>query len=190
MRQFEEIKNILGESLNYYLIAVDMDSNFMYLNKRYHMVFEPIHGDLVGKHYAATVHPEDQQTCKIVSQMAFRYPGKLFPATLRKYDGRGSYMVTRWEYQAIFNDLMEPLGIFCIGHDITQLTELSNELENVRYIQSHVIRKPIANLIGLSRLLESMEANADLKDVARMICESATELDEVVRTTIQGKEIN
>lgn len=181
MRQFEEIKDVLGESLNYYLIAVDMNSNYMYINKRYNLVFEPIHGDLFGQHYSVSVHPDDQQTCKIVSQMAFKYPGKLFPATLRKHDGRGKYMMTRWEYQAIFDSNMVPQGIFCIGHDITELMELSTELESLRFTQSHIIRKPIANLIGLGKLLESMETNNDVKDVARMIQECTNELDHVIR---------
>ncbi|RZK71017.1 MAG: hypothetical protein EOO85_20430, partial [Pedobacter sp.] len=74
MQQFDEIKALLDDSGTYYLIAVDMNSNYSYVNRRYSDIFEPIHGNIVGTHYSVTIHPDDQQTCKIVSQMAFTYP--------------------------------------------------------------------------------------------------------------------
>ncbi|RAJ24622.1 hypothetical protein [Pedobacter cryoconitis] len=100
-QQFEAVKDLLGNSGTYYLIAVNMSSNYTYVNKRYADIFKPIHGDLVGRHYAVTMHPDDQQTCQVVSQMAFSYPDSVFPATLRKYDGHGGFIITRWEYKAM-----------------------------------------------------------------------------------------
>jgi PAS domain S-box-containing protein len=177
MVQFEEVKKLFGESVSYYLIAVDMDSNYSYANKRYNLIFEPIHGDLIGQHYSVTMHQEDQQTCKIVSQMAFQFPDKMFPATIRKHDGAGGYMVTRWEYKAMFDGEGKAAGVFCIGHDITEMVEIATELENTKYLHSHALRRPVANLVGLSKLLMEMELNSDAKDLARMIIQSAVDLD-------------
>ena len=134
------------------------------------------------------MHQDDQQTCKIVSQMAFQFPDKLFPATIRKHDGRGGYMVTRWEYKAMFDSDGKPAGIFCIGHDVTELIEVSNELENTKYLNSHSLRKPVANLIGLSKLLLETDLISDIKDIARMINQSASELDEEVIKAIENHE--
>ncbi|MES2828830.1 MAG: PAS domain-containing protein [Bacteroidota bacterium] len=181
MQLFEEIKTLLGESTTYYLIAVDMDSNYSYLNRRYAQIFAPIHGDLVNKHYAITMHPDDQHTCKIVSQMAFSYPESSFPATLRKHDGKGGYIVTRWEYKAMFDDSGLPNGIFCIGHDITELIQVSNELDNLKSSHSHQVRKHVANMMALGKLIGQAESLNDAQDAARMIEESATELDAVIR---------
>lgn len=181
MKQFDEIKSLLGESGTYYLIAVDMNSNYSYLNKRYADIFEPIHGNLVGKHYAVTMHPDDQQTCKIVSQMAFMHPESIFPATLRKHDGSGGYIVTRWEYKAMIDSQGAPLGIFCIGHDITELLKISGELQKAKEDNSHTVRLHVANILGLSKIIQEATDHADMRNAAKMIVQSSSDLDAVIR---------
>lgn len=185
MKQFDEVKSLLGNSNTYYLIAVDMDSNYSYLNKRYSDHFEPIHGDLVGKNYAITMHQDDQHTCKIVAQMAFMYPGSLFPATLRKHDGRGGFVVTRWEYKAMFNQNGDPAGIFCIGHDITELTKVTGELQRAKEDHSHSVRLHVANILGLAKIIKEARDSEDMRDAAKMILQSSSDLDEIIRELYQ-----
>lgn len=182
MKQFDEIKILLGESNTYYLIAVDMNSNYSFLNRRYADIFEPIHGDLIGKHYAVTMHADDQHTCKIVAQMAFMYPESIFPATLRKHDGRGGYIVTRWEYKAMFDEQGSPVGIFCIGHDITELMKITGELRQVKEENSHSVRLHVANILGLGKIMLESKDGDDMRDAVKMIVQSAADLDLVVRS--------
>jgi len=180
-QQFEVIKSLLGDSGTYYLIAVDMNSNYSYINKHYADIFNPIHGDLVGKHYAITMHPDDQQTCQIVSEMAFRYSDSVFPATIRKYDGHGGFIITRWEYKAVYSDIGVPVGIYCIGHDITELMKITSELQQVKVSHSHSVRRHVANLIGLGKIMQGSTDIGDIQDTANMIVQSAINLDEVIR---------
>jgi PAS domain S-box-containing protein len=180
-QQFEAIKALLGDSGTYYLIAVDMDSNYSYLNKRYAQNFAPIHGDLVGKHYAVTMHQDDLSTCQAVSEKAFMHKESIFPATLRKHDGKGGYIITRWEYKAMFDEQNVPIGIFCIGHDITELTQISGKLEEIKINHSHSIRRYVANLLGLGKLIQGATELSDMQDAAKMIVQSATDLDNVVK---------
>lgn len=178
---FEAVKTLLGHSGTYYLIAVDMNANYIYINKRYADIFKPIHGDLVGQHYAITMHPDDQETCQIVSQMAFKYPDSVFPATLRKYDGHGGFIITRWEYKAMFDDDGAPAGIYCIGHDITELMKITGELQQVKMSHSHSVRRHVANLMGLGKLIQEDTEISDMQDAAKMIVQSAIDLDEVIK---------
>lgn len=172
-----------------------MDSNYSYLNKRYQKVFSEIHGNLVGQHYSVTIHPDDLEICRSVSEKAFANPKKVFPAIIRKHDGKGGYVITQWEYKAMFDENNVPAGVFCIGHDITKFMQNSTELKDTKesltktqlslaqisYIQSHAVRKPIANIMGLSLLLETMDMDADQRKIFDMINESAKELDEMIR---------
>ena len=158
-----------------------MDSTYNYLNERYAAVFETIHGNLIGCNYVSTIHPDDQQICATVSEMAFKSPDQAFPATLRKLDGEGGYIVTRWEYKAMFNDNGLPIGIFCIGHDITELLNISGELDEIKNNHSHVVRKHVANLAGLGRLIQQTHHKENVRDVVKMMIKSAAELDAVIK---------
>lgn len=196
MKQFDAIKQILDDSAIYYLILVDMNSNYAYLNKKYAKAFNNIHGALVGQHYSKTIHPDDLNVCIDVSKKCFENPEKVFPATLRKFDGEGGFIITQWEYKALFDEENNPAGIFCIGNDITEfiatrssleetqasLSDAHVTLDEIAHIQSHVIRKPLANILGLSTLLETTEAEESLRELVLMIKNSARELDEVIKS--------
>lgn len=196
MDQFEETKKLLNNSTIYYLISVDMNSNYAYLNNRYKQAFHGIHGNLVGQHYSKTIHPEDLHICHSVSMQCFRNPDEVFPAIIRKIDGKGGYIFTQWEYKAMFDDNNNPSGVFCIGNDITEFMNTSLTLQEttaslnvakvtldeIAYIQSHVVRKPIANILGLSMVLENMDADDAIKSITAMITDSAKELDEVIKS--------
>lgn len=201
MQQFEETKKLLENSNIYYLIAVGMDSSYTYVNNRYQQTFKGLHGDLIGQHYSITIHSEDLDICRSVSEKAFQNPDQVFPAVIRKHDGKGGFVITQWEYKAIFNADHTPSGVFCIGHDITKsmqdLTELKDTkesltrtkgiLQQISYIQSHAVRKPIANILGLGLLLDTMEMDPELRKIFSMINDSALELDILIRN-IADKE--
>ncbi len=172
-----------------------MNSKYSYVNKRYDKVFRKIHGGLLGQHYSVTMHPDDLEICRTVSEQAFMNPDKVFPAVIRKHDGKGGYVITQWEYKAMFGADNEPAGVFCLGHDITEFMQKSTELktakaslsktkltlDEIAYIQSHGIRKPLANILGLMLLLETMEVTPDVKNILNMLNESADELDQLIR---------
>jgi len=181
-RQFEEIKALLGESDTYYLIMVDMHSNYTYVNKHYNDIFKPIHGNLVGQHYKFTMHEDDVEICNNVATKAFINREAVFPATIRKHDGLGGFIITKWDYKAIFCENNSPMGVFCIGHDITELTKISGELDQIKQDHSHQIRRHVANLIGLGKLMQDNNGIDDLKAVSKMILHSSTELDKVIKT--------
>lgn len=199
MGQFEETKKLLNNSSIYYLLSVDMDSNYAYLNNRYKQVFNGIHGNLVGQHYSKTIHPGDLHICESVSRQCFLNPEEVFPAIIRKHDGQGGYIFTQWEYKALFDENNNPAGVFCIGNDITEFMNTSITLketaaslnvakvtlDEIAYIQSHVVRKPIANILGLSMVLENMDSDESIKSITGMIHSSAKELDEVIKKVAQ-----
>jgi PAS domain S-box-containing protein len=201
MPSFEETKNLLDNSTIFYLISVDMNGTYSYLNKRYSLEFDQIHGNLIGQNYAVTMHPDDLEVCRTVSEQCFRYPDRLFPAIIRKHDGKGGFIITQWEYKAMFDQNNAPSGVFCIGHDITEFQKTTSELEStkdtlndakltlsqIKYAQSHIVRKPLANIIGLSQLLDAMDLDPSVKSISSMISDSARELDDVIKTSVNPK---
>ena len=111
----------------------------------------------------------------------------VFPATVRKHDGAGGYIATQWDYRAMLDHKGQPAGIFCIGYDITSLVRTTSALEHIEHVQSHVIRKPIANLQGLVELFEGADSREDQLALMAMIRSSVEELDQVVRSKHSGQ---
>ncbi len=198
MNQYQETKRLLDHSNFYYIITADMNGNYSYVNSKYKKAFGGIHGEIIGQPYHITIHPDDLNICKTVSKLCFENPEQTFPATLRKHDGKGDYIVTQWEYKAMFNDENQPEGIFCLGFDITEFQNNSNKLQSalhsvdqkeiilreIAYNQSHIIRKPVANILGLGLVLENMDIEPNLKSLFNMIIESAQELDQAIKTIV------
>jgi sigma-B regulation protein RsbU (phosphoserine phosphatase) len=66
-----------------------------------------------------------------------------------------------------------------------QQADLENELKDdtlkqVAYDQSHLVRAPLANILGLTSLIESMEVSEEVRDMVNLLRTSAVKLDEEV----------
>ncbi len=96
-----------------------------------------------------------------------------------------------WPLQKWFSCSACPVddGIIVHFRDVTNerqsqegLLEKIDQLREVSYLNSHAIRKPIASLLGLTQLVtQSMTDNNEFKNIAALMHECSTELDEVVR---------
>ncbi len=191
MLHFEETVKLLEKSSFYYLIAIGMDGVYSYVSPNYDRNFRYQYTTLKGQPFHVTMHPEDVRICEEVGKKCFENADDLFPATLRKHDGNGGFIFTQWELKAMFNDQNEPLGIFCIGYNITehiatknalseahqQVSEQYERLYQIALINSHGVRRPLANILGLTGVLNQMELDENLRTIIKMIAESAADLD-------------
>lgn len=185
--EYQPIIQLLDRSNFFLIITADSQGKYSFVNQTYQGAFHYIDDNFVGKPYEITMHPEDTKICAEVAAKCFSAPDKSFPATIRKHDGKGGYIVTQWEYRAILTPAGEPDGIFCIGYDITQFRLAKAEIDQKRKLldqigweQSHLIRKPVANIIGLVNVLDKSQMDQNQRTIYQMILESALELDEQI----------
>ncbi|PAW94736.1 hypothetical protein CKK33_15025 [Mucilaginibacter sp. MD40] len=189
------ISNFLEKSQLFYTIIIGLDGNYMYVSPSYDQNFGTNKGSLTGQHFSVTLHPDDVEICEKVGPLCFVNPEKLFPVTLRKHDGKGGYVITKWEMQAMPDENGNALGIFCVGYNITtyvdiqeKLEQATSNLDDISYMQSHGVRKPLANIMGLADLLNETEDPAHYKRIAQMLQESTAELDNIIKE-ISNKRI-
>ncbi len=199
MNQFRETIQLLENSNFYYIITSGMDGNYSYINSHYAKSFSYISENIIGMPYHVTMHADDIKICAEVAAKCFANPDKLFPATIRKHDGKGGYIITQWEYKAILSDNGEPEGIFCLGYDITgfvaeqqQLKMAETEIEkrkdvmkDIAFQHSHLIRSPLSNILGLAAVLEKMDIDVNVKNLCSMIVESSNQLDNIIREVVE-----
>jgi hypothetical protein len=200
MNQFEQTIELLGNSNFYYIITTNMDGKYSYINKHYATSFEHLHGKVVGMPYQMTMHPDDTKICEEVAAKCFANPDQMFPATIRKHNGKGGYVFTQWEYKAMFKDdnNKEPEGVFCLGYDITkfvaeqiQLKEAESEigkksglLDEIAFQHAHLIRSPLSNILGLADILDKIDIDENVRNICKMIVESSNKLDDVIREVV------
>jgi len=198
MEYFKETIKLLEKSSFYYAIAIGMDGRYMYVSPNYDKNFDFLKDSLLGKPFEVTLHADDIKICAEVGARCFENPELLYPATLRKHDGKGGYITTQWELKAIFDSENNPVGIFCIGYNITEYVDTRQQLQTaeseieqktdllnqIGYLQAHVIRKPLANIMGLTQVIDNMEVDANMQTIKTLLVNSATELDAVVKDII------
>ena len=191
------IQALLNDSDFYYMISVDLNGNYSYINKRYAQSFGFVADTLIGQPYHITMHPEDTKICEEVGAKCYKYPGQLFPAIIRKHNGSGGFVVTQWEFMLTVEDNV-PTGIFCIGFDISEYVRVSklnktinldleqkkNLLFKIAFEQSHIVRAPLANIIGLVSILKNLKLGPNADAVIKMLDESSQQLDHVITSTV------
>lgn len=187
MKYFEETKELLNNSILFYIVTTSMDGNYSYVNENYAKAFSHVNSNFVGQPYHITMHSDDMNTCIEVSAKCFENPDKIFPATIRKHDGAGGYVYTQWEYKALFDDQKNPAGKFCLGYNITkyvaeelqlksaqiEIEENSVKMEKIVFQQSHLMRAPLSNIIGLTGILDKTVLDSNTSNICDMLFKSA-----------------
>lgn len=194
---FESTKRLLHDSNFYYIICTDNDGKYSYINNNYANSFNYIHENFIGQPFYITMHADDVKVCEEVGGKCYAQPGTLFPATIRKHNGQGGYVVTQWEFTVMVENNI-PQGIFCLGYDITEYESAKNEVQNVNknleskqvlldtiaYEQSHLVRAPLANIMGLVGILKKLNLSTSEAAICTMLEESANRLDEAIKNII------
>ncbi|MCJ8211207.1 hypothetical protein MUY27_15925 [Mucilaginibacter sp. RS28] len=167
---------------------IGMDSRYKYVSPSYDSNFSLGMGTLTGKLFSVTLHPDDIALCSEVGTKCIETPGTLFPVTLRKHDGLGGFVTTQWEMQCITDSNGVPDCVYCIGYNISdfvntqnKLDHAENQLDEIGFLQSHAVRKPLANIIGISKLFELVDNPDEYPALIKMLHQSTTELDQIIQ---------
>lgn len=92
----------------------------------------------------------------------------------------------------VYNDDQTIMGVGCFARDITDRKAAEDhvkfrvkQLQEVAWIQSHEVRKPVANILGLLELMRTHHAaDAAQQELIEHLHASCTELDQVVRKIV------
>lgn len=71
---------------------------------------------------------------------------------------------------------------------IHKIEEQNQKFREIAWIQSHVVRAPLARMMGLMNILESVEINPEDQEILNYILQSAEELDQIIRDIASKSE--
>ena len=121
---------------------------------------------------------------------------KVYKGEIVEYDRRhrGGNDVTQWVHYTLtpVYEKLNVVGACITGRDITtakihlQTIELQNKkFHEISWIQSHLVRAPVARIMALSTLIIEGPNESDMAQIATYLSESASELDNIIRTITQ-----
>lgn len=138
--------------------------------------------------YKTIIHPDDVQTVQdTLQKISKANKGEVFEMTIRLLKSDGAYI---WVYsrQMVYEHRGQVTTIIREVEDVTRLIELKNELEQkvdqlktVSYKNSHLLRGPVASILGLVDMVEDEGINGEHnRQIFRYLKETITKLDNVV----------
>jgi PAS domain S-box-containing protein len=206
MNHYKITREVFHHSTNFYLIATDTNGFYQYINPAYQTAFAHVSGNLVGEPYHTTMHADDIVNVTAAAARCFAEPDKSFPATIRKHNGQGGYIVTQWDFRMIKDEAGEFAGFFCVGYDLTEfenekhknkqlnnllqdtkssLEHKSDLLEELIFDQSHLLRSPLSNILGIISILKKMDTDENVTSLVKMLESSSMNLDNVVCSIVK-----
>ncbi|MEO6284603.1 MAG: PAS domain-containing protein [Dyadobacter sp.] len=180
------------------LIAIlDIEGNYMFVSESSARILGIPPEEFIGKNAFDYIHPEDREQVQVLFSTITEQK-QIRTEPFRFIDSNGEY---RWITTIATNLTDDPAvrGIVTNSRDITdtvtksqdlersnELYRLQNEkLKEIAWTQSHIVRAPLARLMGLIDLLQIGECGDLGKEgVLTHIKSSADELDRVVKDIV------
>jgi hypothetical protein len=182
---FQYVTDLLKTSRTYYLVLVDHNGDYAYINDYFLDKYAGFYKNKTSRPSSAALHPDDHELAYQTSLKCLANPYESFQVTLRKLNGKGGYIITQWDFKTslLADGTIE--GIVGVGYDITDFESrqdhikfLTSTLRDVAYKQSHLLRRPLANIIGLIDILDASETDDSAKLIIKMLKQSCTELNQ------------
>jgi PAS domain-containing protein len=178
-RALEE-KNTILESIGDAFFAVDKNWVVTYCNHMAEKVLQRPKNEILNHNlwevYADSINSESYKKYHqaVETKKATRFED-YYPPLKKWYEI--SAFPSKDGLSVYFKDITESLNY------IKAIEEQNENLREISWLQSHVIRAPLARIMGLVQLVKDPNQNADEKrKTLEYLLLSANELDEVIRT--------
>jgi PAS domain S-box-containing protein len=169
----DDIKSLFPEFLlnseTYYLVITDLEGRYIFVNdvfkKRYSFITE----NLIGQPFFTTICPDDIQVCLHAVEQCLANPDKLVKTEIRKPDTTpNDFYWTAWEYSVFKDRHQTPIGILCLGHDITETEKATRQAKDFAKKVATIIEEIPDGFYQLDREWRFVAANRITEQILGM----------------------
>lgn len=146
--------------------------------------------------FRSRVHPDDLSDADTAMRDILHSKVPMF-ATFRIIRPDGVIRIIEGNVKCIRDMDNKPIRLIGINHDVTEqksiqekISEQNTQLKKIAWMQSHEIRKPVANIIGLLNLCDMAKMDLQQTQLLHYLRESAAELDQMIKTIIERTKEN
>lgn len=181
---FPGLVRLLHESVIFCVIKINARGELTYMNDHFSRVYAHLYQGQKLRRAELAVHPIDRDASKATLFKCIKSPLESFPVNLKMVDKTERHIAVSWEYRANIERSGAVDGVIGIGMDMTALESSKDHIQDLNILlhsvalqQSHAVRRPLANLIGLINLLTEVEGNDNsFEEILNHLKSSADEL--------------
>ncbi len=177
------------------IVLLDREGDVQYQSPSAERIFGYSIQDLAGKPIADIIHPADQNHFKQVFSHVIENPESSQMGMHRKKHKNGSWIwCETYITNLLYNSSVQALVINFrdVSQNIAYLNDIEEQnkmLHEITWMQSHVVRAPLARIMGLVHLLKSDAlGEMNVKEALQHILTASEELDTVVKDIIHKAE--
>lgn len=142
----EEVERLIPDYLIkselYSVIVTDLEGRFVFMNEKFLKGFSFIADNLIGQSAFLTIYHEDHEKCIKTIDELFKNPDKSILVKLRKPDTSiNDLFWTEWEFSLLKDIRGNPLGVLCIGYDITRTERLSVQAKQLNHTINNIVEE-------------------------------------------------
>ncbi len=141
--------------------------------------------------WVKNVHPEDRELIVSSLNQAILNKQRHWQAEYRMQCRNGSYKFVYERGYIIYSDTGVPTRMIGALQDIHQvkehehkITQQNKQLREIAYSQSHEVRRPVANILGLLQCLNKEDFGPENQQILQYLEQTITELDQLIRKIV------
>jgi PAS domain S-box-containing protein len=163
----EQFLNSLIDSQTNFLIRLNADGFFTFVNKQFLKIFGHKKNEIIGKHFSITTMPDeiDLRVSEFIN--CIEHPGKVIQSVHRTVDKTGNIHNTEWEFIAITNEDGRVTEIQGIGQDITHKLKIEQEIKKTADRLDIFIESTTDSFFILNTKWEFVRVNAAFEKISR-----------------------
>lgn len=175
------------------LIAIlDQEANYIYVSPTSTKILQISPDEFIGTNAFDYIHPEDQDSVFRQYQDVFtKAQVNIEPFRFKHKDN-----TWRWVETTVTNKLNEPTlnGIVVNSRDVTErilylkaIEKQNTKLKEIAWTQSHIVRAPVARLMGLINLIREEQLEMEEREhILNYIIKSADEIDSIIKKIVEN----
>lgn len=177
------------------LISIlDIEGNYKYVSPTTNSILGIRESELIGKNSFDFIHDEDKENVRRYFSLLSRQKRVDMPP----FRFKDSNQQWRWIETTVTNMTDDPAveGIVSNSRDVTErrnyleaIKTQNKQLMEIAWAQSHIVRAPLARIMGLIDLLTNYPMQmGESADLLKHMLSSARELDDVLRDIVRKTE--